>query len=76
MREFFFRRDFKRSHRAPLRVQRACHVADRAIFTAGIASLQDDEYALLSRRKRSSCSSTNSSSSRAVFCSASLDFRF
>ena len=44
--EFFFRRDFKRSYRAALRVQRTRHLADRTIFPAGIASLQDDEYAL------------------------------
>ena len=44
--EFFFRRGFKGSHGAALRIQWTRHLADSPIFTAGITPLQDDEDAL------------------------------
>src|SRR5262249_21236516 len=48
--EFCFRRGFKRSDGAALRVQLTHHMADRPIFPTGIAPLQDDEDALLPHR--------------------------
>ena len=44
------RRGLKRRDGAALRVQLPCHLADRPIFTAGIAPLQDDEDTLLPHR--------------------------
>jgi hypothetical protein len=47
--EFIFGRGFERNKRATLRVQRACYMADRSIFAAGIPPLPDDQNALLPR---------------------------